>query len=201
MLFFDSIPHRGSHYSGSERDDRYIRPDYPSSRDSREISSYTRDSDYSRQPPPRSGYDYAPPQPLPQQAPPPSREYRRPSPPREYAREFAPPPRKDYDDYKMRAPPPPAPPSTRGYYPVEEPPYPASTRGYDAPSHPPPVMAPPPARDYVDRGIDRRPVQTDRYAQYPPTSRPRTPPRPPVHARDEYERPPPARLATFQSWL
>ncbi|KLO19975.1 hypothetical protein SCHPADRAFT_934601 [Schizopora paradoxa] len=179
-------PRKSTHHPNhhSEHGDRsYSARDYPP----KDYAPYPRDNDLNREisryPPSRNesryNYDY-PPQAAP--APPSGREYRRPaSPPREY-REYAapppPPPRRDYDDYRSRAPAP-APPA-RGYYPPEIPPsYPP--RGYEAP---------PPPRDYVDRGSERRPP-TDRYAQYPPSSRARTPPLPPSRTRDEYERLPP----------
>jgi len=171
--------HPPSHHA-DHGDRSYPSRDYPP----KEYPPYPRDNEYGRYPPARGesrySYDY-PPQAAP--APPPAREYRRPaSPPRDY-RDYPAPLRRDYDDYRARAPPAPAPP--RGYYPPELPSsYPP--RAYEAP--PPP---PPPPRDFVDRGTDRRPPQTDRYSQYPQTSRPRTPPGPPPRTREEYDRPPP----------
>lgn len=116
--------------------------------------------------PPRDRFDY-----------PPAREYRRPPSPREY-REYAPSlpatRAREYDDYRRGPPvtdrdryPTPVAGDYRGRYPpLPDPAY----RGYPVP---------PP--DY-DR-YDRRP--SDRPGAYPPTYRPRSPPR----GREEYERP------------
>ncbi|KZT22130.1 hypothetical protein NEOLEDRAFT_1157914 [Neolentinus lepideus HHB14362 ss-1] len=143
-------------------------------------------------PPPRDPryYDYPP-------IPPPGREYRRPpSPPREY-RDYpggAPPPRasRDADEYRSRgAPPAPSRYESRpGYYDDLAPPPGYPPRGVVGP--------PPPPREYYDR-YDRRPppASSDRYSSYPSasTARPRTPPGapPPPRAREDYDRPPPAR--------
>ncbi|EPQ61102.1 hypothetical protein GLOTRDRAFT_135652 [Gloeophyllum trabeum ATCC 11539] len=157
--------------------------DYPPYRD-----------DYGRYPPPPRDpryYDYPP-------LPPPGREYRRPpTPPRDY-RDYpgAPPPRSSRDPEDFRGRPPPPPPSSRyesrpGYYPPDDLPPP----GYPPRGYPPP----PPPRDYYDRYERRPPPPGERYGSYPPPSasaRPRTPPGaplPPPRARDDYERPPPAR--------
>ena len=157
--------------------------------------------DYARYPPvgdPRY-YEYPPP---------PRREGpygRPPSPPPRDFRDYPPPPppvrsTRDYDDYRMRGPPPPtAPPparfEARGYYPEGE--------AAPPPGYPPRGYPPPPPREYYDRydrGRAAPPPPADRYASYPPPAvRPRTPPgAPPARAaRDDYDRPAPARYAVL----